>query len=186
MLFDYMKTKKTIRILNANLLSLLMLPILAIPFYCYNRLWGLPSIYNYIYPLTNVVYASIILLVSISLHELIHAFFFAVYAKNKWKNVKIGFIWKYFTPYAHCSEPLKILHYRIALLMPGLLLGIIPLLTGLIFGIYYLLVFGAIFTLSAGGDIIIYILTLNYSKNKMLLDHPTECGFYVIDQKDYV
>ena len=178
-----MKIKKTISILNANLFGMLMIPILAIPFFIYNKTWGLPDIYTYIYPLTRLTFAFIILIISVFIHELIHAFFFSIYAKNKRKNVKIGIMWKYLTPYAHCSDPLKLLHYRIAILMPGLLLGFLPLLVGLIFGIYYLLLFGVLLTLAAGGDIIIYILTLNISKDKMILDHPKECGFFIIEKK---
>jgi hypothetical protein len=172
---------KTISVTRANLLGLLLIPILAIPFCIYNNLWGSLSLYPYINSPYKIIYFLLITFFLVFLHELIHAVFFACFSKNNWKNVKIGFIWKYLTPYAHCGDPLKINHYRIALLAPCILLGIIPLMVALVIGDYFLLIFGSLLTLAAGGDIIIYILTLKVLKDKLLLDHSSECGFHILD-----
>jgi membrane-associated HD superfamily phosphohydrolase len=174
--------KKTISIQKANLLGLLLLPILGcflIPYYHY---WEFPDVTLFLNaPLNLVVFMAIIML-SVLIHELIHGLCFMLFAKEGQKSVKIGFIWKYLTPYAHCKEPLSKAHYRIALLMPGLILGIIPIVIGLSFGYFFLFILGLFLTLAAGGDLIILILTYSVAVDRKLLDHPSECGFFIIDK----
>lgn len=115
-------------------------------------------------------------------HELIHGLCFMLFAKEAFKSVKIGFMWKHLTPYAHCKEPLNKIHYKISLLMPGIVLGAFPIFIGLFFNSFSFLVYGLFLTLAAGGDIIIFILTFNIPVNKRLLDHPSECGFFIVDK----
>lgn len=93
----------------------------------------------------------------------------------------MGFIWKTLTPYAHCSEPLTIHHYRIAVLMPLVILGIIPTFYSLITGNFFVLLYGLFLSNAAIGDIIIFILTLDKGKDLKVIDHPSECGFIIID-----
>jgi hypothetical protein len=123
------ETSKTIRIVKANFLELLL-----IPFWIYKNSWDLPSLKDYLDSSRNWISFFLILFLSMFIHELILAFFFEFFSKKNWKNVKIGFIWKYLTPYAHCSGPLKLEHYRAALLMPGILLGFVPLFISLVVG----------------------------------------------------
>ena len=60
------------------------------------------------------------------LHELIHGVFFSLYAKRGTENIKFGIMWSKFAPYCHCEDAITAKQYRIVLLMPTLLLGILP------------------------------------------------------------
>lgn len=174
--------KKTISIQKANLLGLLLLPILGcflIPYYYF---WKFPNLELYLDIPLNFLFFLLVIVLSMLIHELIHGLCFMLFAKEGYKSVKIGFIWKLLTPYAHCKEPLNKFHYIISLLMPSLVLGIIPILIGLFFGYFFLFAFGLFLTLAAGGDLIIFILAYRVSADKKILDHPSECGFFIVDK----
>ena len=107
---NFNKEKRTIDLVKANVIGLLFLVgftlLLGLPFYL---IWGfeLPKLeidhlkYLAILPL-------IILISGIIIHELIHGVFFAFFAKNGFRSIKFGILWKMLTPYCHCKEPLKI------------------------------------------------------------------------------
>jgi hypothetical protein len=173
--------KKTISIQKANVLGLLLLPVLACFLITYHFFWKFPDLSLFLDTPLNLLFFIIVIFFSVLAHELIHGLCFMFFAKEGSKSVKIGFIWKYLTPYAHCKESLNINHYRIALLMPGIVLGILPIMGGLVFGYFSVFIFGLFLTLAAGGDLIIFILTFGIPKNKKLLDHSSECGFIIVD-----
>jgi len=112
------------------------------------------------------------------LHEVLHALGFLIFGKLILSQVKIGFIWKYITPYAHCKVPLKASVYRIALLLPAILLGVIPALVSIISGKGWLLIYGILFTVLAGGDLLVFWLIRKVKRNELVKDHPKRCGCY--------
>ena len=114
------------------------------------------------------------------LHEILHAVGFLIFGKLKVSQVKIGIIWKFITPFAHCREPLKASVYRIALLLPGILLGIVPSIVAIIIGKSWLLIYGTIFTVLAGGDILIFWIIKKVKSDEMVKDHPERCGCYIV------
>ncbi|WP_293904833.1 DUF3267 domain-containing protein [Sphingobacterium sp. UBA5670] len=61
-----------------------------------------------------------------AVHELIHGVVFAIFAKNGFKSIKFGVVWKMLTPYAHCKEPLPVRAYILGVIMPFILLGLLP------------------------------------------------------------
>lgn len=127
--------------------------------------------------LTNFIIA---LIMGSFLHEILHAISFLVFGKAKISQVQIGIKWKYLTPFAHCRIPLKVSTYRISLILPALLLGIFPALLAIITKNSWLLVYGTIFTILAGGDFLVLWIISNVDNNKYVKDHPQRCGCYVI------
>lgn len=176
-------SKKTISIAKANLLSFLIIPILSVPFYIYQNYWSTPPLKEVFNDQSTIFLFALLLVISVLIHELIHAFFFGVFSSTGFKDVKIGFIWKKLTPFAHCSKPIDVYQYQIALIMPALLIGIVPIVLSIFFGNYLMFIYGCFLTIAAGGDFVLLLLSLKVSHNQMLLDHPSECGFYIIDKK---
>lgn len=120
-----------------------------------------------------------ILIFGIIIHELIHGVFWGICAKNGFKSIKFGVVWKMMTPYCHCKEKLQVKQYIIGVIMPGIVLGLVPTVYAVIndnFGIFLL---GVIFTMAAGGDIIMVYLLRNEKMNSLVQDHPSEMGCYV-------
>jgi len=175
---------------QANLFGLLLvIPILLLDGVPYTLLWcdlgrGWPEvclslIYRNIHVMQNpwwLFLVSIALLAGIVLHESIHGIVMAAFSKNGWKSVSFGFNVRAFAPYAHCKEPLSPNAYRLAIIMPGILLGDVPVLISWFTGNILFLFFGILFTLAATGDIIILWLSRHITDGK-LQDHPEKIGF---------
>jgi len=114
------------------------------------------------------------------LHEILHAIGFLIFGKLTIKQVQIGIKWKYLTPFAHCMVPLKASVYRIALLLPAIILGIVPSLIAIITGKSWLLIYGTLFTILAGGDFLVFWIIRKVSSDKLVQDHPERCGCFII------
>ncbi|GHV09882.1 hypothetical protein FACS189485_22780 [Spirochaetia bacterium] len=187
---DFTKEKVTINIIWANIFGLVVLIIVAIlfgiPFYLlWHEKYVNVEIYN---PVMNLfdrikiigLYLLIFILLTI-MHELIHGISFAMFSQNKFRSIKIGILpaQKLFTPYCHCMEKLKIKHYRIAAVMPLIILGIIPTIISICIGNITLLFWGIILIVVAGGDILIIYKTLKEKEDVWVFDHPSEAGYFI-------
>ena len=125
----------------------------------------------------------ILMFVGIVVHELIHGATWACFAKSGWRSISFGVMWKLLTPYCHCSEPMRIPGYMWGAMMPCIVLGIIPSIAALFIGSLPLLVWGIFFIAAAAGDIWMTWLLTKENPKSLVLDHPTEAGFYIIDQQ---
>jgi ABC-type tungstate transport system substrate-binding protein len=81
----------------------------------------------------------------------------------------------------HCAVPVTIGNYRWGTALPGIILGIIPFALALILQNGWLLGFGLLFTLAAGGDFLILWLLRNVESEALVQDHPELIGCRVIN-----
>jgi len=116
------------------------------------------------------------------IHELIHAFFFSIYAQGGFKTIKFGINWKAMIPYCHCDEPIKIKNYRIAILMPTIFLGFIPLIIGFIVGEINIIAVSTFMIIGGIGDFIVLWMLKDFKKDTVVLDHPNKIGFLYNEQ----
>ena len=79
------------------------------------------------------------------------------------------------------NEPMPIPYYMIAAMMPCIVLGVIPTFIALLIGSLHLLALGIFFIASGSGDIWMTWLLTKENPKSMVLDHPSEAGFYIID-----
>lgn len=130
----------------------------------------------------DAVFFFVGLIVVIVVHELIHGITWSIFAPRGLRSIKFGIMKKYLNPYCHCSDPLPRNGYIWGGLMPGIVTGVIPAVVAMAIGSFSLLVF-SVFTISmAAGDVMIVLLALKEDPHCTICDHPTEGGFYVIDQ----
>jgi hypothetical protein len=183
-------TKKEIALRNGmvNMMALVTtLPfiiILALPFFI---LWGTnfekPFI-HYSYGLKmGIIIGSIIL--GLLVHELIHGITWSIFLKKGFRSIKFGVIWKILTPYCHSKEPLKVWQYMLGAILPGFILGILPALASWVTGNIFLLIYGLIFTLAAGGDLTIIWLIRNENKKDWVIDHPEKVGCFIFSKNNH-
>ncbi|MDD6212168.1 MAG: metalloprotease family protein [Clostridiales bacterium] len=126
------------------------------------------------------------LLVSIVLHEGIHGLIWGYLAKNHFQSIEFGLIKEYLTPYCTCLEPLSKIQYIMGAIMPGLVLGILPMVFSLFTGSAAVLFYGILMTIAAGGDFTIILKLIRYREEGravLYLDHPTECGLIILERK---
>ena len=130
---------------------------------------------------TQWAVAFVAMMIGIAVHELIHGITWACYAPSGWKSISIGVIWKLLTPYCHCNEPMRIHGYMLGAMMPCIVLGLLPSIVAMFIGNLPLLVWGILFIAAAAGDIWMTWLLTKEDPKSMVLDHPSEAGFYIID-----
>lgn len=179
----YKTERLTIDLVKANLFGIfLIIPIIivyGIPFYF---IWGNNvNILEMSMKILDIGSLRILLIMvfGIIIHEVIHGLTWAKFAKNGFKSIKFGILWKMITPYCHCKEPLKVKHYIIGALTPGIILGIIPAIISLFIGNIGVMIFSVFFTMAAAGDIMVVNLLKNEDKDNFVQDHPSEAGCYI-------
>ena len=187
---NYEKVLKTISIEKANRWGLiLMIPVFFIFTALHIFLWrnSMLEYFREDFTLMKVMKDGflffIAFLIGIVLHELIHGISFALFAKRGFRSIRFGVLWKYLTPYCHCTEPLKIRHYIFGALTPSVLLGLTPAIIGLIIGKYLVTFFGIIFIIAAIGDFMVVHLLWNEKPTDYAQDHSSEAGCFVFRKK---
>ncbi len=191
---NYNKKQLTIDLVKANQWGLIILiPISLLYFVPYFFIWSdqfsngnfwknTQSFFKQ-YGIFSGFVPFFVLIVGIVLHELIHGISWAIYAKQGFKSIKFGILKQMMTPYCHCKEPLLLKHYIIGAIMPAIILGFIPAIIALIMGSFSLMLFAAFFTMAAIGDFMIIQLIKNENANSWVLDHPSEAGCYILEEK---
>ncbi len=183
---NYTKEEKIIDLMKANLVAIKYFAFFAVVFGLpYLFVWGFNS--NPLLKSDNIFlkYLSlpVMLILGVVLHELIHGIFFAKYAQKGVRSVKFGVMWKALAPYAHCKEPLKIKEYKVALVAPLILVGILPAIIGIITGSSELLILGIAMSGGAAGDLMIYDLIKKENPEDYVQDHPSEAGYFIFREK---
>ena len=103
----------------------------------------------------------------IVVHELIHGLTWSFFAKSGWKSICFG---------------VNIPGYMAGAMMPCVILGVIPSVFALFVGSLPLLAWGVFFIAATAGDIWMTWLLTKENPKSLVLDHPSEAGFYIIDE----
>ncbi|MCB8964860.1 MAG: DUF3267 domain-containing protein [Bacteroidales bacterium] len=173
---------ETMSALNANIIAFAMLlPIAIICIVPFVLIWGgQPFIEGFSFLRSHQIRLLLILILGIVLHEGLHGLTWGLFAKSGLKSIRFGIKWACLTPYCHCNEPLKRNHYLLGGIMPGLVLGLFPVIVALILGIGWMLLLGIFFIGAAGGDIMVLFKLIKVDKRHSIQDHPNEIGFLVL------
>jgi hypothetical protein len=115
-------------------------------------------------------------------HELLHAAGFVWVGKVPVTAVKLGFSWKGLAPYAHCAEPMRASAYRLSIILPGLVLGILPGFLGIVWRSWFLVLWGILMTIAAGGDLAVLLAIRQVPGAAWVRDHPTKAGCQVLKE----
>ena len=176
--------KVAIDIVKANIFAIVIMVVAAIVFLIlFFWIWaGKKPVSELLGGFGDWGTAFILMFVGNVVHELIHGLTWACYAKSGWKSISFGVMWKLLTPYCHCDEPMRITAYMWGAMMPCIILGILPAISALFLGNLILLAFGIMFIAAAAGDIWMTWLLTKEDPRSLVLDHPTEAGFYIIDE----
>ena len=78
---------------------------------------------------------------------------------------------------------MKLKHYRLGGIMPAILLGFIPAFISIFTGSFGMLAFGVIFSIGAGGDLLMIWMLRNDKSNDWVQDHPDKIGCYIFKNK---
>ena len=179
----YRRTELTVGIVKANIFAfVLLIPLLIAGiglFLLGNRqlTGGLGDM--------NPLLFLVILAALIVVHELIHGLSWALFAPNHWRDIEFGFMKQYLTPYCTCKVPLSKGQYIFGALTPLVLLGLVPMIAGILTGSLGTLLMGIIMADAAGGDILIVWQILRFRSEAgsvVYIDHPTQAGGVIFEK----
>lgn len=177
-----MKVDKSISFKKGNIYGVVigLIPVIIMSI-IYIKIWGLNHFQSglKLFFLNQQGYFFLTMLTGIIIHEFIHGISWRLIGSQTSKTIQYGIQWKTLTPYAHCQKPIEIKAYCWGIAMPGLILGILPAFVGIGLGNGWLFNFGLIFTIAAGGDILILLLLKNVRSGTLVKDHPTRIGCYI-------
>jgi len=139
------------------------------------------SFFSFLYRiLWNPILFVIVSIFGILLHEAIHAFSFSLFSPSKFNGIQFGFNKEHGIPYVHIKEPISVLGFRVGTVMPLIILGIIPAALGMYSGYMSLTAFGALFTISASGDLLLIARTKGLKLDQKIKDLPEKIGFELV------
>ncbi len=172
----------SVSMLRANIGALVLVaPPVALLTTLFIGIHGLPALYLPLVDASLTVCAAL-LISGIVAHEVLHAIAWKVAASPPKGAVRLGFQWKTFTPYAHCSVAMTARAYRIGAVAPGIALGLVPMIVALVFGWGGWMNYGILFTMAAGGDALIIWLLRGVPGGRMVIDHPSRAGCLLLDE----
>ncbi len=156
----------------------LLIPIALLSLAPYFALWGLPED-----PFPTSVAATVLFLLAFvagtALHEALHGLGH-VWGEASWSNVQFGMHWGALTPFARCPLPSRARSYRLAVALPGLVLGVLPLAAGLWTGHWLTTFYGFLMLVAAAGDLLVLWILRGVPSGAWVQDHPEEVGCIVV------
>ncbi len=179
----YRRVELTVSIRKANWFAvLLLIPLFVVGFglFFLRHHQITEGFHAYSFFIAMAVY-----LILVVVHELIHGLSWSIFAEHHWKDIAFGFMTQYLTPYCSCSVPLSKGQYIFGALMPLVILGILPMIAGILSGSILTLFVGIIMADAAAGDILIVWNLLRYrsdAKQIVYMDHPTQAGGVVFER----
>jgi hypothetical protein len=169
--------ERTASVAEANVAAIVgVLPPLAVLVAAYGFVWGWGALGDGFDALSDPLWRFLVLIVGgVVAHEALHGIAWRL-AGAEAGSVRFGFQVKTLTPYAHSNAPMTATAYRIGAVTPGLVLGVIPAVAGLVLGVGAVFWYGVIFTLVAGGDALILWLLRGVPGDRRVADHPSKPG----------
>lgn len=137
--------------------------------------FGGQSVRNAVSLSADVAVFAAVTVVSIIVHECLHALFWAAGSGGA---VKLGFDRRTFTPYCAALKPMGKARYLIGIIAPFVFLGGGFSVAACLTGLWMLCAAGAANVLMAGADILV-AARIVFSRGKYFVDHPSRCGFIV-------
>lgn len=135
------------------------------------------------FSLSGVGIFALISLIGIIVHELIHAVVFALFSPRGFASIRFGIDRKTWSPFCHATDIMRVWVYRSGALAPMVVLGIIPTLVSFLNGDLACMIFGFVFTMAAGGDVLSVWMTRELSNGDIIKDHSSKLGFYIINRE---
>lgn len=136
---------------------------------------------------TNFIIFILILFIGYIIHILIQGLTWQLFGNNKSNTIRYGIrrtTRGSVSFQAYCKEPIELKIYKLGITIPGIILGILPAVLGIITGHSFVFVFGLFGILYSGEDILILWLLRNIADDSLVKTHSKKTGCYVIDKNE--
>lgn len=126
----------------------------------------------------TVVFVAVYL-ASIPVHEGLHALAMWLAGGLGWSEIHFGARWREGIVYVHAARPMSLRAYRVVLLTPAVVQGVLPAAVGLALGAWWLTLYGFTLLASALGDVAIFGRLHGLRGDLLARDHPEAVGCQV-------
>lgn len=176
-------TRCTVGHLQAHLIAVgLLAAALAVVVGGHSAFWGRPA-----EAIAEVIFESGAFFIAIGLaviaHEVLHAIGFRYFGGAPWKEIRMGIQWRTVTPFARALVPVSARAYRWTAALPGLALGALPMVAGVLVDMPFASGFGVLMLAGAGGDAAIIWAMRRTPDDALVLDCPHALGCLVVPGK---
>ncbi|MBL0175226.1 MAG: DUF3267 domain-containing protein [Ignavibacteria bacterium] len=173
----------TISMVAANLIAIGLLPlfvaVLLLPFWL---VWGSAVLGAGFRSVARLEVMIPLFLGLVVVHEGLHAAGFLGFAHVRREDIRFGINWKALSPYAHCRAAVRAGAYKLAVALPGFVLGVVPAVIGLLTGDAWLALWGFFMVIAAAGDVAILWAIRGVPRDAIVRDHPSRAGCQVLAQ----
>lgn len=138
------------------------------------RLWGAEGVRALVGNRPLLFPLAAALVVSVVLHELLHLVGYVWLGGAPREAVHVE--WRGAVIVARCDVPISARSYRAAVALPGLLLGVVPTLAGLVTGVALLTVYGAVMVGASAGDMAVLWALRKYRPEEAVVDRSGRRG----------
>ena len=160
----------------------LLAPIALLSIGPHLALWGLPDP-PFAASVGGALLFCLAFAVGVLLHEGLHGLGHA-WGEASWEDIEFGMHWEALTPFAQCTTPARTRSYRLAIALPGLVLGLGPLAIGLSTGTWLATFYGFLMLVAAAGDFLILWILVGVPAGAWVQDHPQKVGCLVVANAD--
>lgn len=150
--------------------------LMLVPLIPHVLIWGFQSEFSRSAYLLGVL----ALIVLIVVHEATHALGWILFAGVPPRQIRFGFAWKTLSPYAHAQVAMPVGGYRIGVVLPLIVTGILPVVIGTLSNSGWLTATGAMLVSAAVGDLAVLWVIRDVPAGVQVIDHPQNAGCYVV------
>ena len=116
-------------------------------------------------------------------HELIHFLSWQAFSGMPIQDFRLGMRWNQFTPVIGCQRPMRPLAFRIGLISPFVIMGVIPTAFAFYLPNAWLLLAGVVYMAWSSADILTFILFWSAPKNAFVEMHRKALGCIVYNPR---
>jgi Putative zincin peptidase len=165
---------------RANVVALGLIPPFALLIVAHGLLWGWASVRGGAVDVFTLWVLLPLLAVSIVVHEALHGLGFLMGGAPR-SAVHFGIHRPTLSPFCGCHAPLSATAYRVAVLLPGFALGVVPTALGLATGSGALTIWGVFMLITAAGDLAAFWAMRAVPGGALVMDHPERVGGRVVE-----
>ncbi len=173
----------TLAVWTATGIGAALTPLIAlVVFGPYWLFWGTSSLVRATAIFAHLEILLPALVISVVAHEALHLLGYRIFGKIRWKDFRWGFkLWP-LAAYVYATTAVTSSTYRWCVALPAIVLGAAPTLIGIAGGSGWMLLYGFLMLISAGGDFAILWRIRRIPAIALVLDHPHRAGCTVLSQ----
>jgi hypothetical protein len=180
----YIKTDMSFSLGQATFIALGMTPIIGlIVLGLFSLIWGVDSLLAGASLFKHLHILLPILFISILMHEGLHWVGYVTIARLPWRTVRLGFSLRSFAAYVHAGSPVPLSAYRRLVALPGVLLGVIPVVVGVAWEWGSMVLYGFLMLIGASGDFAILWKIRRVASGSLVMDHEYRAGCWVLNER---